>query len=81
MLQFIDIEGWQSLHQFLSIIFLKKFIHKIKCKKGHDDKECETFGIKYQYWNYFLEHKKTVKNTYIRFSCVELYISHFLLFF
>ena len=26
MLQFIDIEGWQSLHQFLSIIFLKKFI-------------------------------------------------------
>ena len=29
--------------------------HKIKCKYGHDDKKCETCGIKYKYCDCFLE--------------------------
>ena len=31
-------------------------IHIIKCKFGHDDKKCETCGIKYKYCDYFLEY-------------------------
>ena len=31
-------------------------IHRIKCKFGHDDKKCETCGIKYKYCNCFLEY-------------------------
>ena len=31
-------------------------IHKIKCKFGHDDKKCETCGIKYQHCHCFLEY-------------------------
>ena len=27
---------------------LAKGIHKVKCKYGHDDKKCETCGIKYK---------------------------------
>ena len=37
---------------------IAKEIHKIKCKYGHDDKKCETFGIKYKYCDYFLEYAK-----------------------
>ena len=28
---------------------LSEGIHRIKCKYGHDDKKCETCGIKYKY--------------------------------
>ena len=31
-------------------------IHKIKCKYGHDDKNCETCEFKYQYCDCFLEY-------------------------
>ena len=31
-------------------------IHKIKCKFGHDDKKCETCGIKHNYCDCFLEY-------------------------
>ena len=34
---------------------LSKGIHRIKCKYGHDDKKCETCGIKYKYCDCFLE--------------------------
>ena len=27
-------------------------IHRIKCKCGHDDKKCDTCGIKYKYCQY-----------------------------
>ena len=28
---------------------LSEGLHRIKCKFGHDDKKCETCGIKYKY--------------------------------
>ena len=33
-------------------------IHGIKCKFGHNDKKCETCGIKYKYCDCFLEYTK-----------------------
>ena len=35
---------------------LSEGIHNIKCKYGHDDKKCETCGIKYKYCGCFLEY-------------------------
>ena len=34
---------------------LSKGIHKIECKHGHDDRKCETCGIKYKYSDCFLK--------------------------
>ena len=31
-------------------------IHRIKCKYKLDDKKCETCGIKYKYYDCFLEY-------------------------
>ena len=36
---------------------LPEGIHSIKCKCGHDNKKCETFGIKFKYCNCFLEYQ------------------------
>ena len=35
---------------------LSERFHRIKCKLEHDDKKCETCGIKYKYCNCFLEY-------------------------
>ena len=35
---------------------LSEGIQIIKSKFGHDDKKCETYGIKYKYCNCFLEY-------------------------
>ena len=35
---------------------LTEGIHKIKCKYGHDDKKCESCGIKYKNCECFLEY-------------------------
>ena len=37
-------------------------IRRIKCKFEHDDKKCETSGIKYKYCDCFLEYKKFKDN-------------------
>ena len=36
---------------------LSERLHRIKCKLKHDDKKCETYGIKYKYCDCFLEYK------------------------
>ena len=36
---------------------LSERIHRIKCKYGHDYKKCEISGIKYKYYDCFLEYK------------------------
>ena len=35
---------------------LAEGIHKVKPKYGHDDKKCETCGIKYKHCKYYLEY-------------------------
>ena len=44
-------------------------IHRIKCKHGHDDKKCETCGIKYTYCDCFLEYKN-FKDDLIEYKCL-----------
>ena len=35
---------------------LSEGIYRIKCKLRHDNKKCETCGIKYKYFDCFLEY-------------------------
>ena len=44
-------------------------IHKIKCKYEHDDKKCETCGIKYKYCDCFLEYAN-FKHDLIEHKCL-----------
>ena len=44
-------------------------IHRIKCKFGHDASKCETFGIKYKYYNFFLEYIN-FKDELIEYKCL-----------
>ena len=48
---------------------LSEGIHRIKCKSGHDDKQCETCGIKYKYCNCFLEYTN-LKDDLIEYKCL-----------
>ena len=48
---------------------LSEGIHKIKCKSGHTDKKRETCGIKYKYWDCFLEYTN-FKNDLIEYKCL-----------
>ena len=43
-----------SYYQILTIIFLKEFVELNVYE--HDDKKCETFGIKYKHCDCFLEY-------------------------
>ena len=49
---------------------LSEGIHRIKCKFGHDDKKCETCGIKYEYSNCVLEYTN-FKDDLIEYKCLN----------
>ena len=59
---------WQALCQFLSIIFLKKFI-ELNVNSDTMTKNCETYQIKYKYCDYFLEYKN-FKDNLIECKCL-----------
>ena len=46
---------------------LSEEIYRTKCKYGHDDKKCETCGIKYKYCDCFLEYTN-FKNDLIEYN-------------
>ena len=48
---------------------LSERIHKIKCKYGHDDKECETYRFKYKHCGCFLEYAN-FKDDLIESKCL-----------
>ena len=48
---------------------LSEGIHIIKCKFEHDDKTCETYGIKSKYSNCFLEYTN-YKEDLIEYKCL-----------
>ena len=56
VLQFIDSARFMasSLSHFVNN--LSEGIRRIKSKFGHDDKKCETCGIKYKYCDCFFEY-------------------------
>ena len=48
---------------------LSKGIHGFKCNFGHNDKKCETCGIKYKYCNCFLEYANFTDDL-IEYKCL-----------
>ena len=48
---------------------LAEGIHKIKCKYGHDNKECKSCRIKYKNYECFLECKNFEDNL-IKYKCL-----------
>ena len=47
----------------------------MKCKYGHDDKKCETCGIKYKYCDCFLE-DTNFKDDLIEYKCLHSNKNH-----
>ena len=68
ILQFID--STRIIISSLSnlIIYLSKGLHVIKCKLGHDNKKCETCGIKYKYCDCFHEYTN-FKDDLLEYKC------------
>ena len=56
ILQFIDSARFMASSLSNLVTNLFEGIHRIKCKYGHDDKKCETCGIKHKYCNCFREY-------------------------
>ena len=54
---------------------LSEGLHRIKCKLGNDDKKCEICGIKYKYWDCFLEYTN-FKDDLIVYKCTVACICH-----
>ena len=48
---------------------LSEGIHTIECKFVHDDKKCETCGIKYKYYDCFLKYT-IFKDHLIEYKCL-----------
>ena len=55
-MQFIDSARFIASSLSSLVNNLSEGIHRIKCKYEHDDKKCETFGMKYKYCDCFLEY-------------------------
>ena len=53
--QFIDWARFMGSSLSNLVNNLPEKIYRIKCKYGHDNKKRETCGIKYKYYNCFLE--------------------------
>ena len=61
ILQFIDSAIFMASSLSNLVNNLSEGIHRIKCKYGHDDKKCETSGIKYKYSGCFFLNIQTLK--------------------
>ena len=48
---------------------LSERIQGLKCKHDHDYKECETYGIKYKYCDYFLEYPSSEDDS-AEYKCI-----------
>ena len=68
-LQFI--ESARFIASYLSNLVnnLSEGIHRIKCKCEHDDKKCQTCGIKYKYCDCFLQYAN-FKDDLIEYKCL-----------
>ena len=69
ILQFIDSARFMasSLSNLVNNLF--EGLHRTKCKLGHEDKRCETCGIKYKYCDCFLEYVN-FKDDLIEYKCL-----------
>ena len=69
ILQFVDSARLMGSSLSNLVKNLSKGIHRIKYKYGHDDKKCETYGIKYKYCDCFLEYTN-FKDDLIEYKCL-----------
>ena len=69
MLQFIDSTRFMGSSLSNLVNNLSEGIHRIKYKFGHDDKKCETCGIRYKYCDSFLKYKN-FKDDLIEHKCL-----------
>ena len=69
ILQFIDSTRFMASSLSNLVNNLSEGIHRIKCKYGHDDKKCETCGIKYKHCDCFLEYTN-FKDDLIEYKCL-----------
>ena len=69
ILQFTDSKRFMASWLSNLVSNLSGRIHRIKCKYGHDDKKCETCGIKYKYCDSFLEYTN-LKDDLIEYKCL-----------
>ena len=69
ILQFIDSARFMASSLSNLVNNLSEGIHRIKCKFGHNDKKCETCGIKYKYCDCFLEYTH-FKDDLIEHKCL-----------
>ena len=70
MLQLIDSTRFMTSSLTNLVNNLSEWLHRIKCKLEHDDKKCETCGIKYKYWGCFWEYKN-FKDDLIEYKCLS----------
>ena len=68
ILQFIDSARFMAGSLTNLVNNISEGIHRIKCKFGHDDKKCETCGIKHKHCDCFLEYK-ILKDDLIEYNC------------
>ena len=69
MLQFIDSTRFMASSLSNLVNNLSEGMHRIKFKYRHEDKKCETCGIKYKYCDCFLKYK-TFKDDLIECKCL-----------
>ena len=69
ILQFFDSANF--IASLLSSIAnnLSEGMHRVKCKYRHDDKKCESSGIKHEHYDCFLEYTN-FKNDLIEYKCL-----------
>ena len=68
-LQFIDSARFMASSLSNLVNNLSEGIHKIKWKYEHDDKKCESYGIKYKYCDCFLEYAN-FKDDLTEYKCL-----------
>ena len=69
-MQFIDSARFMGSSLSNLVNNLSEGLHRIQCKLGHDNKKCETCGIKYKYCDCFLEYTD-VKDYLIEHKCLS----------
>ena len=67
--QFIDSARLMSSSLLNLANNLSEEIHRIEFEFGLNDKKCETFGIKYKYYDCFLEYTN-LKDDLIKYKCL-----------
>ena len=70
ILQFIDSTRCMASSLSNLVDNLTEDFHRVKCKSGHYDKKCERCGIKYKYYNCFLEYTN-FKGDSIEYKCLS----------